>query len=131
LGSAFPKTYFHASIVGYAVGMMSTLAILLWFKHGQPALLYLVPSVVGSIFLTAWARGELKELWLYTEDGSLDKEDVVVDVGPNGKKSNGQIEQSATPVLSGKTKSSSKASRNGLIFQVSLRIRTASLTEGE
>jgi len=97
-GSDFPKTYFNASIVGYSAGMLLTLGVLLWSRHGQPALLYLVPSVVGSIALTAWARGELKALWFYTEDGSLDKEDVVVDVGPDGQrvdsteKSNGLVE---------------------------------------
>ncbi|MDA4132416.1 MAG: A22B family peptidase, partial [Thaumarchaeota archaeon] len=42
LASAFPKTYFYASIVGYGIGMVLTLSMLLLFQHGQPALLYLV-----------------------------------------------------------------------------------------
>ncbi|KAL6871792.1 signal peptide peptidase domain-containing protein [Trichoderma novae-zelandiae] len=83
--SRFPKTYFYASMVGYLVGMLVTLAMLLVFKHGQPALLYLVPGVLGSMLLTSLVRGEFKELWMYTEDGSLDTVDVVVDLDGNGK----------------------------------------------
>ncbi|KAK0632213.1 signal peptide peptidase-domain-containing protein [Immersiella caudata] len=83
--TAFPKPYFYASILGYALGMLVTLAMVLIFNHGQPALLYLVPGVTGSVWLTAWVRGELKDMWEYTEDGSLDTEDVVVDVDTNGE----------------------------------------------
>lgn len=82
--SRFRKTYFHAAMVGYALGMGVTLAMLLVFKHGQPALLYLVPGVLGSLVLTALARGEWKDMWKYTEDGSLDTEDVVVDLDSEG-----------------------------------------------
>ncbi|KAL7923417.1 signal peptide peptidase domain-containing protein [Trichoderma austrokoningii] len=83
--SKFSKPYFYASMVGYFLGMMVTLAMLLVFKHGQPALLYLVPGVLGSLLLTSLARGEFKELWMYTEDGSLDTVDVVVDLDGSGK----------------------------------------------
>lgn len=82
--SSFPKTYFHATIFGYLLGMVTTVAVLLIFRHGQPALLYLVPGVVGSAYLTGWWRGELKDMLTYTEDGSLDTEDVVVEVDGEG-----------------------------------------------
>lgn len=84
-GSRFTKTYFTASLVGYSLGMGVTLAMLLIFRHGQPALLYLVPGVLGSIYLTALVRGELKLIWGYTEDGSLDTKDVIVDVDGDGR----------------------------------------------
>ncbi|KAM0670415.1 hypothetical protein ACQRIT_007716 [Beauveria bassiana] len=80
----FKKTYFYASMVGYLLGMLATLAMLLVFKRGQPALLYLVPGVQGATYLTAIVRGELKSLWKYTEDGSLDTVDVVVDLDADG-----------------------------------------------
>lgn len=83
--TSFPKTYFHATVVGYSLGMAVTLAMLLIFQQGQPALLYLVPGVLGSLYLTALARGELKQVWGYTEDGSIDKTDVVVDLDANGQ----------------------------------------------
>ncbi|KLU83098.1 hypothetical protein MAPG_02165 [Magnaporthiopsis poae ATCC 64411] len=82
---AFPKTYFFASMVGYAVGMLLTIAMLLVFQHGQPALLYLVPCVTGATWLTGAVRGELHDMWTYTEDGSLDTKDVLIDVDENGK----------------------------------------------
>lgn len=80
----FPKTYFHATVLGYLAGMVVTLAMLLVYKRGQPALLYLVPGVLGAIYATALARGELKKIWRYTEDGSLDTADVVVDIDEHG-----------------------------------------------
>jgi len=83
--TAFPKPYFYASVVGYAVGMLVTETVMLMFNHGQPALLYLVPGVVGSLWLTGLVRGEIKDMWAYTEDGSLDVEDVIVEVDGDGK----------------------------------------------
>ncbi|KAH6992522.1 signal peptide peptidase-domain-containing protein [Fusarium venenatum] len=80
----FRKTYFYASVTGYLLGMCVTLAMLLVFKRGQPALLYLVPGVLGSLWLTGLARGEIKHMWKYTEDGSLDVIDVVVDLDGHG-----------------------------------------------
>ncbi|KAJ4310076.1 hypothetical protein N0V84_011156 [Fusarium piperis] len=80
----FPKTYFYASVFGYLLGMLVTLAMLLVFKRGQPALLYLVPGVLGSLWLTGLVRGEIKQMWKYTEDGSLDMIDVVVDLDGEG-----------------------------------------------
>ena len=54
------------------------LGVLIVFKHGQPALLYLVPGVLGALWLTGLVRGEVKDMWTYTEDGSIDVVDVVV-----------------------------------------------------
>lgn len=81
----FPKVYFYASMAGYAAGMIVTLAMLMVFKQGQPALLYLVPGVLGGLVATALARGEFKQLWAYTEDGSIDTVDVVVELDGSGK----------------------------------------------
>jgi minor histocompatibility antigen H13 len=135
LGGDFPKPYFHASIAGYAFGMLATLAVLVWFRHGQPALLYLVPTVVGSIFATAWARGEMKELLMYTEDGSLDKEDVVVDVVKDGRvekpeeahpsqERNGEVDAAGKVISLGESTSTTKAHEHGLRFRVSLGAKT-------
>ena len=64
----FPKTYFTAGLVGYVLGLLATLGVMMVWNHAQPALLYLVPGVLGSVWLTALARGELKLMWEYTED---------------------------------------------------------------
>jgi minor histocompatibility antigen H13 len=59
--------------------MIVTITIMRIYKHGQPALLYLVPGVLGALWGTAFVRGEWKLMWEYTEDGSLE-------VGEEGEK---------------------------------------------
>ncbi len=49
--------------------MLVTLFVMQIYKHAQPALLYLVPGVLVAVWGTALARGELKLMWEYTEDG--------------------------------------------------------------
>ncbi|KAH0367902.1 peptidase A22B, signal peptide peptidase, partial [Aureobasidium melanogenum] len=71
----FSKPYFYASIVGYILGMCVTLGIMQVFNHAQPALLYLVPGVLGSLWLTALVRGELKQMWNFTEASDEDEEE--------------------------------------------------------
>lgn len=69
----FPKVYFTASVVGYVFGLLTTLICLNIFSHAQPALLYLVPGVLVSLWTTALVRRELSLMWSYSEaaqDGS-------------------------------------------------------------
>ena len=66
-GGTFPKTYFHASLTGYVLGMLCTLVIMQTYGHAQPALLYLVPGVLGSLWSTALIKGDLKTMWEFTE----------------------------------------------------------------
>jgi minor histocompatibility antigen H13 len=72
----FPKTYFKASLVGYIAGMLCTLAIMHVWGHAQPALLYLVPGVLASLWLTALARGELRLMWTFTEAAEEEEEEA-------------------------------------------------------
>lgn len=73
VGSRFSKVYFYASMIGYVIGMLTTLTVLNVFNHAQPALLYLVPGVLISLWSTALFRGELKLMWNYTEDSSAEE----------------------------------------------------------
>ncbi|KAI5860626.1 signal peptide peptidase-domain-containing protein [Durotheca rogersii] len=82
--SAFPKPYFHATMFGYFLAMLMTLAMLLTYRHAQPALLYLVPGVVLAAWITGTLRGEIREMLTYTEDGWLDTADTIVEVDGNG-----------------------------------------------
>ncbi|MCJ1355831.1 MAG: hypothetical protein MMC33_005823 [Icmadophila ericetorum] len=66
-GYAFPKPYFYASVVGYNIGMTCTLGVMHVYQHGQPALLYLVPGVLVSIWVTAYFKGDIKDMWEYNE----------------------------------------------------------------
>ena len=67
LKSSFPKPYFTASLVGYVVGMLTTLGVMSVFQHAQPALLYLVPGVLVSLWGTAVVRREVKVIWEFSE----------------------------------------------------------------
>lgn len=71
-GARFKKVYFWASMIGYLFGIVVTLLVLKIFNHAQPALLYLVPGVLLSLWGTAWARGEIKTMYDYTENGECE-----------------------------------------------------------
>ncbi|KAL7270177.1 hypothetical protein RUND412_007117 [Rhizina undulata] len=70
----FGKEYFCAAVGGYIFGMVSTLVGMTWSGRAQPALLYLVPGVLGGIWGMAVWRGEVGLVWGYSEDG--EEEDV-------------------------------------------------------
>ncbi|KAF8423348.1 signal peptide peptidase-domain-containing protein [Tirmania nivea] len=75
VGGVFPKTYFFASIGGYVAGMLTTLYVMHVWNHAQPALLYLVPGVLGAVWGTAVVRGEVVMAWGYTEEAEADDEE--------------------------------------------------------
>lgn len=64
----FPKPYFHSALFAYVLGLITTLVVMIQFNAAQPALLYLVPACLGSSFLCATIRGEVKELLDYSEE---------------------------------------------------------------
>ena len=71
---AFPKPYFTATIIGYVIGMLSTLLAMQLTDHPQPALLYLVPGVVGSVWLTGVFRRELREMLAFSDEDETEEE---------------------------------------------------------
>lgn len=72
----FPTPYFKATMAGYVVGMLATLAAMQIANHPQPALLYLVPGVLISAWATALFRGELKEMWEFSEAIDEDEDET-------------------------------------------------------
>lgn len=103
----FPKPYFHSALLGYVIGLATTLYVMIGerlsvclssilfyfivqskasssscskvFEAAQPALLYLVPACLGSSLLCAAVRGELKELFEYSEEEEEEEEDKAGD----------------------------------------------------
>ena len=67
-----PKTYFWACMGGYCVGIICTVAVMLITGAGQPALLYLVPGCLGSVFLTAFIKHENDKVWNYDETTEME-----------------------------------------------------------
>lgn len=97
---SFPKTYFKASVVGYTVGMLTTLLVMQVFKHAQPALLYLVPGVLISLWATALFRGEVREMWEFS-DGEEEEEEE--DKEKEGKKDDKKQDENKTGPKNGKS----------------------------
>ncbi|CAG5120009.1 unnamed protein product [Candidula unifasciata] len=59
--------YFYAGFVAYCLGLGATMFILHFFKHAQPALLYLVPSCLGLPTLLATLKGDVKAMFEYED----------------------------------------------------------------
>lgn len=57
------RGYFTAGVIGYALGLLATFISLYLMKHGQPALLFLVPGTLLPTCLIACRKGELGALW--------------------------------------------------------------------
>lgn len=50
-------------VSAYGAGLLVTDLALILMGRGQPALLYLVPFVLGTTFIVAWQRKEVKQIW--------------------------------------------------------------------
>ena len=68
IDASCPKPYFHSALFAYVLGLVATLFVMIQFNAAQPALLYLVPACLGSSFLCATVRGEVKALLDYSEE---------------------------------------------------------------
>ncbi|KAF1827932.1 uncharacterized protein K489DRAFT_310948 [Dissoconium aciculare CBS 342.82] len=68
------QTYFRASLCGYVAGMIATLVAMNVSDHPQPALLYLVPGVLTSLWTASLVRGELKLMWEFSEGIDLEED---------------------------------------------------------
>ncbi|VDH93067.1 minor histocompatibility antigen H13 [Mytilus galloprovincialis] len=66
------RTYFYASFAAYFLGLVMTIFVMHFFKHAQPALLYLVPACLGIPIALALLKGEVKAMFNY-EDHSEEK----------------------------------------------------------
>jgi minor histocompatibility antigen H13 len=57
--------YFYAGVGAYAAGLAATFVANYVTKAGQPALVYIVPSLLLTAVATAASRGELPQLLAY------------------------------------------------------------------
>ncbi|KRX08678.1 hypothetical protein PPERSA_07490 [Pseudocohnilembus persalinus] len=53
---------------GYVAGIITTYAVLVYFNHAQPALLFLVPGCTIGTLVGALLNGGIKQLFGYTEE---------------------------------------------------------------
>ncbi|KAG1832447.1 signal peptide peptidase-domain-containing protein [Suillus variegatus] len=67
----FRKPYFYATLAAYITGLVTTMAVMHVFGKAQPALLYLSPACMLSLFGVGIVRGELGNAWKWIDgDGS-------------------------------------------------------------
>ncbi|KAI3838093.1 hypothetical protein MKW98_009044 [Papaver atlanticum] len=59
--------YFNSAFFGYALGIVLTIVVMNWFQAAQPALLYIVPAVIGSLAVHCLWNGEVKQLLAFDE----------------------------------------------------------------
>lgn len=59
--------YFKSAFVGYTVGLVLTIIVMNWFQAAQPALLYIVPAVIGFLAAHVLLNGEIKPLLEFDE----------------------------------------------------------------
>lgn len=70
--------YLNSVMVAYILSLVTTVGIMLFFNHAQPALLYIVPYILIAAFVVAIWRGELKELFAFeiADDAEEEKTNV-------------------------------------------------------
>lgn len=56
-------TYFHCSLIGYFLGLLTATLSSEVFQATQPALLYLVPFTLLPLLIMAYLKGDLKRMW--------------------------------------------------------------------
>ena len=74
------STYFNWSMVAYVLSLVATLIAMIYMEAAQPALLYIVPFVIGASMLVALARGEMTELWAFEVPGAEEGEGRIADM---------------------------------------------------
>ncbi|KAM3568062.1 hypothetical protein VYU27_009810, partial [Nannochloropsis oceanica] len=57
------NTFFAAGMTGYGVGLLLTFLANILMHRGQPALLYIVPSLIAAALGTAAVTGRWEEVW--------------------------------------------------------------------
>ncbi|XP_057515098.1 signal peptide peptidase 2 [Amaranthus tricolor] len=59
--------YFKSAFFGYTVGLVLTIVVMNWFQAAQPALLYIVPAVIGFLAVHVVCNGDTKPLMEFDE----------------------------------------------------------------
>ncbi len=67
--------YFWTCFLAYVAGLLATIGIMHFYKHAQPALLYLVPACLGAPLLAALVRGDIQSMFKYADHPEKDEEE--------------------------------------------------------
>ncbi|KAF8556135.1 hypothetical protein OG21DRAFT_1506922 [Imleria badia] len=72
--ASFAKPYFFVTLTAYVVGLITTMTVMHMVGRAQPALLYLSPACILSLIMTAVVRGELEDVWRWSDDPEVSQE---------------------------------------------------------
>lgn len=86
------NTYFWSCFLAYIFGLALTIAVMSYFKHAQPALLYLVPCCILIPLIVAIFKGDFKALMSYRDHPSPTDEEGAKE--KDGQESDGADEAS-------------------------------------
>lgn len=91
----FKSSYFQTVFWAYCFGVGATIFVMNVFKAAQPALLYIVPSVLGAVALHAALRGELKAVYEWQEAHVIEAAEKEKAAKANGDGSSGSGDAAA------------------------------------
>lgn len=74
---SYSKPYFWTCYISYIIGLSTTIFVMHHFKAAQPALLYLSPSCILSVLLTALIRREFSIMWNFSTESHGKKKDMI------------------------------------------------------
>ena len=57
------KSYWLTGVIGYSVGLVMAVIAGIWTGSGQPALLFIVPSLILPVIVGSLVRNEFWDLW--------------------------------------------------------------------
>ena len=66
--AAIRTPYFNWCMIGYAIGLVITFAVMMFSGAAQPALLFLVPCCCLSVLIVSFFEGDFKNLCIYDEN---------------------------------------------------------------
>ncbi|CCW67405.1 unnamed protein product [Phytomonas sp. Hart1] len=50
--------YFNIGMIAYFISLLNTMIVMVYFQHGQPALLFIVPWLLVTFCLSVWYNGD-------------------------------------------------------------------------
>jgi len=66
--------YFYTTFLAYIAGLVLTIVVMHFYKHAQPALLYLVPACLGAPIFMALVRGDIGSMFSYADHPEEEEE---------------------------------------------------------
>ncbi|XP_019415832.1 PREDICTED: signal peptide peptidase-like [Lupinus angustifolius] len=69
--------YFKSAYLGYTFGLVLTIVVMNWFQAAQPALLYIVPAVIGFLAAHCLWNGDVKQLLEFDESKTANSSEEV------------------------------------------------------